>query len=335
MDKPSRILVIQLKRAGDVIVTTPVLAALRKTFPDAEIDFLVDRPFAPLLAHHPALRRAISYDRTAPWNTLRELRAARYDWILDFQSSPRSILMGLLSGVKVRAGYKVTFWGAFLNHAMRRPGRDVTATEGKMNLIRSLWLDVAPAGDRVITLSSSERQWAQQVSAAQSATRAPVGLIPTHRRDSRRWKAESFVALGQHFARQGAPVWLFWGPGEEDYVTAIQRAIPQSWMIPKTSMREMAALLERCQIVITNDNGPMHTATAVGVPTVTLYGPTDPQSWNPGGPRHRALRAEGLRCLGCNLNTCPFGHECMTQLTPEAVFKAAESLLSSTAKVSA
>ena len=90
-------------------------------------------------------------------------------------------------------------------------------------------------------------------------------------------------------------------------------------MIPETSLRQMAALLARCRMVITNDNGPMHLAVAVDTPTVTMYGPTDPAAWNPGSGRHRVLQAAGLSCLGCNLNECPFGHECMTQITPEKV----------------
>src|SRR5205085_2499704 len=82
MDKLSTILVIQLKRAGDVIVTTPVLPVLRAALPEAKIDFLVDRPFAPLLENNPYLRDIHRYDRSAPWKTWKTLRAAKYDLIL-------------------------------------------------------------------------------------------------------------------------------------------------------------------------------------------------------------------------------------------------------------
>jgi ADP-heptose:LPS heptosyltransferase len=102
-------------------------------------------------------------------------------------------------------------------------------------------------------------------------------------------------------------------------VDAIARRVPGGRIIPDASLRQMAALLNQCKMVVTNDNGPMHLAVAAGTPTVTIYGPTDPASWNPGGPRHRVLQAAGLRCLGCNLNHCPFGHECMTGITPGQV----------------
>jgi lipopolysaccharide heptosyltransferase II len=316
---PKRILIIQLKRAGDIIVTAPVLPALHAALPEAQIDFLVDKPFAPLLENNPYIHGIRIYDRHAVWATWRALRASSYDWILDFQSSPRSVLAGIFSGARWRAGYRVTFWGAFFNRAIRRPGQGVSVTEGKMALVRSLLSGLGQPGERQIFLTDAERQWAKGQMGEGRGEKGAVALIPTHRRASRRWPAGAFAELARRLISQGRPVWLFWGPGEEEYVSAIQRQAAGSRMIPSTTLRQMAALLAECQMVVTNDNGPMHLAEAVGAPTITLYGPTDPASWNAGGPHHRVLQASGLPCLGCNLNACPFGHECMTQITPEKI----------------
>lgn len=326
MDQPKRILLIQLKRAGDVIVTTPIASALHRLFPEAQIDFLVDKPFAPLLAHNPDLHQVVVYDRKAVLKTWQTLRAASYDVIFDFQSSPRSILAGLLSGARVRAGYKVTFWGRFLTHAMKRPGGGISVTEGKMNLVRTLFPEVPPAGDRRIYITPEERDW-WAVHKMLKGGKHPIGIVPTHRRESRRWVADSFGTLAGLLTGQGMPVWLFWGPGEKEYVEAIWRRAPQSEMIPKTSLREMAVLFEQCRLVITNDNGPMHLAVAAGVPTLTIYGPTHPVAWNPGGPRHRVMQAKNLPCLGCNMNACPFGHECMTGIKAVDVFAESHDML--------
>jgi len=288
--------------------------------PQTEIDFLVDRPFAPLLDQNPTIRKVHVYDRQSVLNTWRKIRAEGYDWIIDFQSSPRSILVGLCSGAAIRAGYRVTFWGKLFNRAMKRPGGNLSATEGKMNLIRTLLPNVPAAGDRRLFLSDDERRWAHAQMGDLPDSKKPIGLIPTHRRSSRRWPASHFIELGRLIATEGHPVWLFWGPGEEEYVADIERQVLGSRRIPKTSLRQMAALLERCKIIVTNDNGPMHLAVAVGIPTVTMYGPTDPTAWNPGGPLHRVVQASDVPCLGCNLNGCPFSHECMTHITPNAVF---------------
>jgi lipopolysaccharide heptosyltransferase II len=321
MDKPKRILVIQLKRAGDVIVTTPVLPALREALPGVEIDFLIDKPFAPLLGNNPDIRRVQIYNRKAPWLTWRDMRAASYDWILDFQSSPRSILAGVFSGARLRAGFRVSFWGHFFNQSVKRPGAAVSVTEGKMTLVRALLPRISAAGDRRVFLTKEERLWAAEQMGDRGGAKGAIGLVPTQRRTSRRWPAQSFAHLARLLVSSGRPVWLFWGPGEKDYVEAIAEQAPGSCLIPPASLRQMAALLELCQAVVTNDNGPMHLAVAVGTPTVTLYGPTNPAAWNPGGSKHRVIQASGLGCLGCNMNECPFGHECMAWITPEKVLE--------------
>jgi ADP-heptose:LPS heptosyltransferase len=328
MDNPKRILVIQLKRAGDVIVTTPVLAALHKALPEAEIDFLVDKPFAPLLENNPALHRVHVYDRDAVWQTWQKLRAVRYDWILDFQSSPRSILAGLFTGAPIRAGYKVTFWGKLLNRSMRRPGGNISVTEGKMNLVRTLLPNIPAAGERKVFLAESEHAWAIQQIGDRGGGSGVFGLIPTHRAILATLACLVLCRRRPATCLRWSSGLAFLGSGEEGIVAAIQRQVPECWIVPKTSLRQMAALLALCKTVITNDNGPMHLASAVGTPTVTVYGPTNPTSWNPGGPRHRIVRTAGLSCLGCNLNACPFGHECMVQVTPEQMLAETQNIAS-------
>src|SRR5262249_51488928 len=116
MDNPKKILLIQLKRAGDVILTTPAAALLKRRFPQARIDFLVEKPFAPLLEHNPAIDTVQIYDKRQVRSTLRRIRSERYDLLFDFQSSPRSAVVALASGAGLTAGYKVPFWG----HAYRQ-----------------------------------------------------------------------------------------------------------------------------------------------------------------------------------------------------------------------
>jgi lipopolysaccharide heptosyltransferase II len=324
MDKPKRILLIQLKRAGDVLVTTPVLPALRQALPDAWIDFLVDAPWAPLLEHNPNLNGVQTFEGAA-WRTWRRLRAASYDWIIDFQSSPRSVIAGLYSGARRRVGYRVPFWGRWFHHSIRRPGREVSVTEGKMALVRSILADIGPAGDHRVFLTGPERAWAKEQ--IDGSAKRTIGLIPTHRHPVRRWPGESFAGVARRLVSQGVAVWWFWGPGEKEYVEGFQRQVPGSHLIPSASLRQMAALLEQCRGVVTNDNGPMHLAVAVGTPTITMYGPTDPESWNPGGDPHRVVQAKGVSCLRCNLNECPFGHECMTRISPDEVYELCRLLL--------
>jgi heptosyltransferase-3 len=326
MDNPTKILIIQLKRAGDVIVTLPAAAMLKHRFPQARIDFMTDKAFAPLLENNPAIDRVVAYDRRAVRVTIQRIRAELYDSIFDFQSSPRSALLCLGSRAKQTAGYRVPVWGRAFTHTVRRPGSGLTVTEGKLTLLEAVLGPLGAIPEPRVILTEAEKGWAN--SAGPRTAGSIVGLIPTHRRASRKWHAKSFIELGQKLEQAGHAIWLFWGPDERPEVEAIQRRLPTAWMIPETSLRQMAALLARCELVVTNDNGPKHLAVAVGVPTLTIFGPTDPLAWGASGPRHKTLQATGLRCLGCNLNACPFNHECMTQVTPDSVFSASRDLLS-------
>lgn len=321
-----KLLLIQLKRAGDVLVTTPVIEALKQRFPDAQIDFLTEKAFAPLLKHHPLLTHVQIYDKTRKIETILRIRGKRYDAVIDFQSSPRSALLVLFSGAKIRAGYQVTFWGFVYNQRIARPSGSQSVTEGKFSLLEFLYGPLGPRPERKIVLAEEEKKWAEQAMSVGSARRV-VGLIPPHRHESRRWPDASFAQLARELLAAGHAVWLFWGPGEEDLVKSVAQRAPGSVLIPNASFRQMAALLARCSLVITNDSGPMHLATAVGTPTITIYGPTDPANWNPGGPKHKVLQALDVPCLKCNLNVCPINHECMTHLTPEQVFAASRAVL--------
>ncbi|MFA5975865.1 MAG: glycosyltransferase family 9 protein [Elusimicrobiota bacterium] len=326
MDKRRKILIIQLKRAGDVLVTTPVLPVLRQQFPEARIDFLTEGAFAPLLEQHPDVDQVQVYDPRAVLSSIRKVRRQRYDWIIDFQSSPRSALLVFLSGARLTVGYRVPFWGRVYRETVKRPVGRQSVVDGKFSLVENLTGPVAERPMLKIYLSDDEKKWAAGAMESVSA-QAIVGLVPTHRRVSRRWPVESYAALAQDLIRRENDVWLFWGPGEEPYVDRLSRMVPGARKIPPTTLRQMAALLERCRLVITNDSGPMHLAVAAGAQTLTLYGPTDPVNWNPGVPPHRFLQADGVPCLGCNLNECPFQHECMTRLASEMVFKNAMEIV--------
>jgi heptosyltransferase III len=328
MDDPKRILVIQLKRAGDVIITTPVLEMLRQRFPRAQIDFLVDPHFSVVLEHNPYLNAILCFDRRRPWRTYLQVRKNRYDWVVDFQSSPRSVPLALFSGAPVKAGYKVKFWGGFFTHAMRRPGRELMS-EGKGALLRTI-SDFPPGHpDRRIFLTEKDREGAAALFPAGFA-KPWIGFVPPHRHSSRRWPGKHFAALAVQLEKEGYPVAFFCGPGERSYVDEIRASIPRTknvFVIEPDTLRDFAAALEHCCLVVSNDNGPMHLAIAVGKPTVVIFGPTSPTAVLPPNGRHRALRLEGLSCLECNLNVCPFNHECMELLPPARVFDACREML--------
>jgi len=158
-----------------------------------------------------------------------------------------------------------------------------------------------------------------------------IGIVPASRRETRRWPASSFAEVGRGLRdRHGANVIVFWGPGEEDLANEVRDGIGEAaFLSPMTpGVRELTALLGRCHLVVTNCNGPRHLATARGVATVTIHGSSDPASWNPLGlDRHPFVRLEDLHCIGCRKNVCPYGLECMKDLSASKVLETAERVL--------
>ena len=124
---------------------------------------------------------------------------------------------------------------------------------------------------------------------------------------------------------------VFWGPGERKLAEEVVNGIGNGAKITEEtrSLADAARLIAGCRLMITNCSGSKHLAVALGVPTVTIHGSSDPESWNPPDPNHLVVRLskEELPCIGCGLNRCPILLQCMRDLPPERVLKAAMSLL--------
>ncbi|MGQ0644616.1 MAG: glycosyltransferase family 9 protein [Elusimicrobiota bacterium] len=328
---PRRILVIQLRRIGDVVVTTPVIDALREAFPAARIDFLVEEAAAPVLEKYPGLDEVLRLDKTKFLRRLLDIRRRRYDWVLDFMNNPRTAQVALASGAAVRAGFRVPFWDLAYNRRTDRPASPKYAVQSKFDLLRSLGLQPPPFRAPRIALTPEDFAGAQDWWRAQKLDRFSerVGLVPRHRHEIRQWPAEKFSRLmASLLAAPDRALVLFHGPGEESSVRELAAPFRERvFVIPPSNLRQAASLLARCDVVVTNDSGAMHLAVAAGAPTVTIYGPTWPESWNPRVPPHRWVQAQGLSCVGCNLDRCPYDHECMEWVSPERVAEEVEAVL--------
>lgn len=324
MNKPEKILIIQLRRIGDVILTTPVIEMLRKNFPDARIDFLVEKPGAEILRGNPYLTRVHVYNTQKPLYWLKFIRSLRYDWVLDFLGNPRTAVLTLLSGADVKAGFEFPLRGLVYNHRAGIKSGKRSVIEFKLDLLRYVGLSVHYTGPSMF-LSEHEKQFALKFFHDNNIRHNGVliGIAPAHRRTVRQWRPEYYARLCDFLIQKhDVKVILFWGPGEEDVVQRIKQEMKHEPLIPSLiSLREMAALIERCAMVIANCNGPKHMAEALRVPTLTIYGPTDPASWEAGNVLQSFVRADNLECIGCNQNECDKDLLCMHSVTPEMVEK--------------
>ncbi len=326
------ILIIQLRRIGDVVVTTPVIDALRQACPGARISFLVEKAAAPVLAHYEGLDEVLVFDKKDFWKWVKEIRSRQFDWVLDFMNNPRTAQLTLLSGAKVRAGFDVPLWGLVYGTRIARASVPKYAVQSKFDLLRALGLSLPNQGVLPkIKLTEADcapvKDWWDLRGLYQFSE--VIGVAPAHRRPIRRWPSAKFLELmNVLWEKQDRAFVLFGGPEEEDYLYDIAKNfVSRVFVIPSGSLRQAAAFLSLCDVVATNDSGLMHLSVSVGTTTVTIYGPTWPECWNPQVLPHRWVQAEGLTCVGCNLDECPYQHECMDWVSVSRVAEEVEKVV--------
>lgn len=318
---PRSILVIQLRRLGDVVLTTPALEALKARWPGARLDFLVEAPGAEAVAGNPAVDEVLVYDARGPLGALSwalKVRARRYDWVVDFLANPRTALITALSGAKVKAGPGHVSRRWAYNARMAQSQDTCYAALEKVRWLAALGVkpEHAPALPRLFLAPGPRRP------------DDAVGFFPASRKETRAWPAESWMRLGRLLReRHGVGVRVFWGPGERELAAAVARGCGGELAPETRGVKDLAAALAACRLVVSNCAGPKHVAVGMGVPTVTVHGSSDPAAWTPAHPEHKAVRLHELHCIGCRLNDCPYGLECLRQLPAERVLAACGELL--------
>jgi len=296
-----RILLIQLRAIGDVILTTPAIRVLRRHFPEAQIDFLTNAAPAEVLQNNPHLNEILIYlyspkDAAGLFREALRLRKRKYDVVIDFLGTAATALMTRFSGAPMRVGYKLRFRRmAYTHHEIGYRG-EIYNPLTKFSLLRPLGIHEEESAPEIFVPAAAER-WAEEyITHAGLVDQSVIALAPQAKRLVRRWTADGFVAVANWLQSQGHRVILIWAPGEMDYVQAVANKIqPRPLLSPPTSLMQLAALLKRCRLLVCNCGGAKHVAVAVGTPTFTIHGPTDPRVWTPpNDPRHGFARSATL-----------------------------------------
>jgi ADP-heptose:LPS heptosyltransferase len=349
--KRDRILVIRHRAAGDLLLTTPALRAIRSARPADSIEVIVARGMEGLLEGNDDVDRVTAVDRRSPLaqaGLYARLARGGYAMVLDLVSNPRSAFMTALTRAPIRAGYDIAgrAW-AYTLRVPREPrdasGRPVPryAPEAALDVVRALGM---PAAGLDLRFRVGERarasigRWLDSV-AAEREGKPLVACLPTGSWSAKTWLPERFAAVMDLLAEEAMPLWI-WGPGELDAVASVRaRMRGPSLLAPPTGWQELGALLERCALLLCNDSGPKHVAVALGTPTVTIFGPTHPITWHPPRGPHAAVEAAGLECLHCNANDCPLPGDrrlrCMRDVGADPVASRARALLRSPGKEAA
>ncbi|MGE5175024.1 MAG: glycosyltransferase family 9 protein [Hyphomicrobiales bacterium] len=310
MTAPRRILVSRIRQIGDVILSLPVLDALRERFPDATIDYLAEAHPAEAVRGHPAVRTVHAFrpgrwpGLPAPPALLLRLRRERYDWAIDLYGNPRSALLTAWTGAPVRVGPGRRGRRRFYTHVAPPVAEPLPAVEHHLKTLRAVGIDAPPTPPR-IHLSPEERaRGASLLDRALPPGSPRVGLHVGNRWPAKRWFEERFAALVPAISRLGARAVILAGPGERPLADRIARAsgAPE---LPSLPLRDYWAVLASLDALVTNDGSPLHAGPAVGVPTVGILGPTVPEIWFPYDAEagHELLCRE-IWCRPCHRHEC-------------------------------
>jgi heptosyltransferase II len=324
-------LVIQTSFLGDVILTTPLIRELAKRGP---VDVLVTPQGAAAVANNPDIRTVIPYDKRGTygsalnlWQTVRELRTGRpYDAAYLAQGSFRSGLLAVMTGAKRRVGFASSTGRALYTEQLPyRPDRH--HAERLWSLAMSECAD-PPTPDQIrprLYPSDDERLTVDRLLRRAGSLEEPfVALAPGSAWGTKRWPY--YVELARRISEY-ARIAIIGSKADGPVADEICAAIPAGCAINavgELSLLASAELVGRAQAIVTNDSAPQHLASAMGTPTLTIFGPTVPEfGFGPLAERHAVAGLEGLSCRPCDRHgpqRCPLGHwRCMRDISPEVV----------------
>lgn len=346
---------MRLRLVGDVVFTTPAVHALRRHYPDARLDYLVEAAAAPIVRHSPDLTSVIEVERPRGLARLRydlalarRLRATGYDLAIDFHGGPRSAALAWASGAPRRIGYDIP--GRRLCYTTRVPWHPNLVPP--RHSVLNQWDLVLPLGiappdpvvDRVRMTPGTEAERGAAARLAGAGVPPDAPLVVLHVSASnpfRRWPRESFAAVAAALAAESPSrrIMITAGPSEADAADAIaaeaaRRAGAAAAAILRCgepSLEELQVIMTRAELFIGGDSGPLHVAATTRVPVVALFGPTLPvrsMPWRDPAVPAVALEPASLPCRPCHQRRCvPGDFRCLTATAPERVIDAAHAVL--------
>ncbi len=325
-NKIRKILVIKPGAIGDVILTTPVLENLRYHFSEAKIYYLTQKFCKEALTGNPNIDRILTYDLSIDngWFIIKNIRKQKYDLVIDLFCNPRTALITFMSRAQYKVGYRFRGRTYAYNIKINRRSNEVHNVEFNLDSLRILGLDIFFAKPKFY-INSVHREFADGFFKENNLSdNFVIGINPAGTWQTKVWYPGQFAELIKLFDDKYRFV-LFWGNKQERKIAENIRSesSDKPVLIPKIDLKYMGAIAEKCKLFVTNDTGPMHIASALGVNLVVLFGPTNPRLQGPLNLNSIVIQNNELSCLGCNLTKveeCPNGHKCMKELPVNRVF---------------
>lgn len=330
---PRRILVVRLDSIGDVLLSEPAISALRRRYPKARLDVVAGSAGRAILEGHPGINNLILYE--APWHAawrghgvswirgtmpllrvLGKLRRIGYDLVCELRGDFRDIAFASACGARARVGSGDRGGGFFLT-------RNVSLPAGAHHLEKAFAIAAVcgaqgPVDRPRLYLSEDQRTQAENL-LPRDGGRPYVAIHLGAGFPSKCLPVDRFAQAAEALASRGASPVVVGGPDDAPRVAEFKAALSAQAidLVGRLTVRETAAVLERCTLFVGNDSGPMHLAAAVGTPVVAAFGPSDAGMYHPWGVPHRIVQL-GLPCSPCDFVNCSQGENvCLTGIRAE------------------
>jgi ADP-heptose:LPS heptosyltransferase len=329
-EEPRKVLLVQKQRIGDVLLTTPAVRALKKSWSPVEIIYMVGSSSSAVMERNPYIDRLLVLPEGSGYGRILSLAAGlrREDLAaaVDLMGHPQTALMVALSGAELKIGFQPPRRRWAYNRPVPRPEEGTFTALQKLELLTPL--QVSPDGlDLDFPLRDEEVAFARNYLEGAAPDRPVAAFLPTSRRTYKRWPPEKFAAAADLVQRGAGLTPLFiWGPGEEDSVAEVVSKMKSDFLVaPPTSIGQMTALCRLSRVVVTNDNGPAHLARSQNCRVVTIFLATRPEHWSPGGKLNRDLAEGAGDRKGGPEGTWAIQY--LPEITPELVLEAVQDLM--------
>ena len=336
MSEISKILLVRFGSLGDAVLVTATFGPLREHFPDAEIWLLTKSRYAELFENDPRLSGVLRWDPEGSFRKqMAALRGMGFDLCVDLHANLRSRLVGGFLPAKCIRYRKRRLARMAMVYAKRLPVRARTVLDLYGAPLSRMGIEREADCPRIFLDASTVSKVTQDLERRGVREEDEVvGVHPGARWETKRWEAKGFAQVCDRLLENGRKCLLL---GDEGDTPFVQEVVGRMSRVPivlagELGLRELTAVIQRCRVLLCNDSGPMHIATAVGTPVVAIFGPTHPKlGFAPVG-EHDAVLTADLSCSPCSLHgekACKFSHRrCMEAILPDQVMAEVERIVS-------
>ncbi len=345
VDGIERILIRGTNWIGDVVMTLPAVAAIRKRWPEARLSVLAKPWVAEIYRLCPDVDEVIPFAEPGRhegiqgrWRLAGDLRACDFDAAILLQNAIEAAILACLAGIPLRAGYNSDGRGCLLTHSVRRT-REISRVhqiDYYIEMVRALGCE--PAGKNVRLRPGPEyvetaARLLEKFGIGDRGGHPLIGLAPgAAYGPAKRWFPERFAAVADRLIDATGARGILFGSGQDRQSTAEVNRHSRRGLTDvagQTDLREAISLIARCDLFLSNDSGLMHIAGALGIPTVAIFGSTNPITTSPVGAKSLVVH-HPVACSPCLKPVCPSDFRCMDGIGVDEVYRTARDLLTDT-----